>query len=230
MRVLIVDTETTGLDPETHELIEVGLVLYSVDHQCALQQFSTLLPMKAAENEAERINRIPSSVLRGETLDPSGRMTVEASRMISELVRLSDYFIAHNAAFDSKWFPSKLPGFTAKEQERPWLCTLEDFVWPNCGPGHLVNTALAHGIGVSSAHRALTDCLLISALFDRMADLPEMFKVAMRPKALFVADVPYPGTEAKQAGFRWNPDSRQWARRMAVEDAGKLGFRTRQVA
>ncbi len=221
-RALIVDTETTGLDPAKAELIEVGLILYSVTNQCTLQQFSSLYGLQADSNAMEAVNRIPTAALKA--MDRVTRHEDTISRMIED----ADCFVAHNAAFDSKWFPRML---LTDYPDREWLCTLEDFVWPNHGPGGLINIALAHGIGVSSAHRALTDCQLIAALFDRMPDLPEMFRVAKRPKGLFVADVPYPGTEAKAAGFRWNEIvTKQWARWMAVEDASKLNFRTRQVA
>jgi DNA polymerase-3 subunit epsilon len=45
-RVLIVDTETTGLAPHSSQVIEIGAILYSVRHQTTLQQMSILLPAK----------------------------------------------------------------------------------------------------------------------------------------------------------------------------------------
>src|SRR5690606_28957405 len=98
-------------------------------------------------------------------------------------------------------------------------------------PGQsLVNLALDHGIGVSSAHRALTDCQLIAALFDRMDDLPGMFQHAMRPKSTYRAIVSYDDRQlAKDAGFRWNGDDKTWTRRMADEDAAAMPFEARRV-
>ena len=43
MKLLIVDTETTGLDVERHRTIEVAAILYSVPHRTTLFQLSTLL-------------------------------------------------------------------------------------------------------------------------------------------------------------------------------------------
>lgn len=40
---LIVDVETTGLDPQTGVVAEVGVVLYSIPHHTTLAQFSRLL-------------------------------------------------------------------------------------------------------------------------------------------------------------------------------------------
>jgi DNA polymerase III subunit epsilon len=93
-----------------------------------------------------------------------------------------------------------------------------------------VNLALNHGIGVSSAHRALTDCQLIAALFDRMDDLEGMINKADRPKAVYRAQVSFEEKDlAKAAGFRWNPDKRMWIRRMATADTLKLQFPVQEI-
>ena len=43
MKLLIIDTETTGLSAETDQMIEVAAILYSVPHRTTLFQLSTLL-------------------------------------------------------------------------------------------------------------------------------------------------------------------------------------------
>jgi hypothetical protein len=43
-QVLIIDTETTALETDQGQVIEVGAILYSVKHQTPLQQVATLLP------------------------------------------------------------------------------------------------------------------------------------------------------------------------------------------
>jgi DNA polymerase III subunit epsilon len=113
-----------------------------------------------------------------------------------------------------------------------WLCTLEDFTFPQqTRQGeNLVSLALNHGIGVSSAHRALTDCQLIVALFDRMDDLEGMINKADRPKALYKAQVPYEKKDlAKAAGFKWNADKKIWTRRMATADTVNLPFPVQEI-
>jgi DNA polymerase-3 subunit epsilon len=104
---------------------------------------------------------------------------------------------------------------------------MEDFVFPKQNrPGEsLITLALNHGIGVSSAHRALTDCTLIAALFDRVANLEALIEQAKRPKALFKAEVSYDDRQlAKNAGFKWDGTGKRWIRRMAQEDTLHLEF------
>ena len=223
-RALIIDTETNGLG-DTAQVIEVGAILYSIENQCVLQELATLLP--ALVNEAEPINRIKAGALT-EIEEP--RSVSFALELLFAMSKAADVYVAHNAEFDSK----KMIGDSRflPLASLPWLCTMADFKWPLATreQGSLINIALDHGVGVASAHRALTDCRLIAALFDRMDDLQSMFRVAMRPKGLFQALVSYEDRElAKQAGFRWYPESKRWMRSMAVVDAQALPFRVSQI-
>jgi DNA polymerase III subunit epsilon len=223
-RCLILDTETSGLE-DNAPVIEVGAILYSVDSQCSLQEMSTLLP--ATENTAESINRIKTSALDEIALT---RSVSPAMELLFAMSKSADVYVAHNADFDSK----RIFGNTdiLPLASLPWVCTMSDFKWPLATreQGSLINIALDHGIGVASAHRALTDCRLIAALFDRMVDLLAMFQVAMRAKGLFQALVPFERKdEAKAAGFKWNGSDKTWTRQMAIEDAAALGFPVRQI-
>ncbi|MBD2078372.1 3'-5' exonuclease [Leptolyngbya sp. FACHB-17] len=232
-QVLIIDTETTTLDPENGQVIEIGAILYSLRHQTAIQQSSVLLP--AEDNPAESINRIKSAALA--TLSPS--VTELGLTTILEMARMADVVAAHNAEFDRKWFGSAgnngvlLPNLVdASDNLLPWVCTCNDFEWPyqTRSGQSLIELALAHGIGVYANHRALTDCQLLAALFDKVDNLQRMFERALRPKARFVALVSYDNRElAKQAGFKWFSDRKTWERVMVVEDAQQLPFRVKQL-
>ena len=222
MNLLIIDTETTGLNPAYDRVIELGAILYSVEYQTVLHQISTLLA--APDNPAERINRIPAAVLP--TISPT---LIQQSLLIFQtMVDEASYAVAHNAAFDRKWFNGHhLPELQQQGQPLPWLCTMDDFTFPaqNRTGDSLINLALAHGIGVGSAHRALTDCQLIAALFDRMTDLPSLVTLAGQPKVTFQAVIDYDDRQlAKSAGFKWNTESRSWLRRMAEAETLQLPF------
>ena len=60
--ILILDTETTGLDNENDDCLEVGSILFNVKSRSVLAQLSFLLPVE--KNNAEKINNIPAEITR----------------------------------------------------------------------------------------------------------------------------------------------------------------------
>ncbi|NJL00350.1 MAG: 3'-5' exonuclease [Spirulinaceae cyanobacterium SM2_1_0] len=227
-KLLIVDTETTGIDPDRDRVIEVAAILYSVETRSSLYQMSALLP--ARENRAVRINRIAPAALQ--QLSP--QLEQQSLELLQGLAREADYAVAHNAEFDQQWFGlGKLPLLRDRTGEPlPWLCTMTDFTWPLASKSNesLINLALSHGIGVSSAHRALTDCQLIAALFDRIPDLSGLLEQALQPRYWFQASVSYQERHlAKEAGFRWYAERRAWLAKLTVADTQALPFAVTQI-
>lgn len=236
--VLILDCETTGLDPAKDFVIEVGAILWSVEHRTSIAMYSSLLDSTHA-NAAEAVNGIPAAIL------PSAPRPDDVWAEVRALASEADAFLAHNADFDRSFCLPHMPNQRAK----PWICTCTDIEWPGARraastdphrerPGQsLAALALAHGLGLSHAHRALTDCMTIARLLERCAelghDIEAMLARGMRPKASFaVADTTYDPKRnelAKQNGFRWDPDRKLWWRRMPIEDAGALPFKVRRL-
>jgi DNA polymerase-3 subunit epsilon len=220
--LLILDTETSGLDPKAATIVEVGAVLWSIAHGCILATYSDLV--QAASNEAEPINRIPAASL------PLGVPREQAIGRLGALVLRADAIVAHRAEFDSSFLPEL--------SARTWVCSKFDIEWPHSKLGDpLVHVALAHGVPVTGAHRALTDCILLARVFEVVfaqggaAKVRELLTRAMRPKVLVQALVTYDEREqAKAAGFAWDPPTKRWWRRMPVEEVPALPFRTRPMA
>ena len=138
----------------------------------------------------------------------------------------ADLLVAHNASFDRQWFGrGVLP-----DASRPWLCTLEDIRWPaernlRARPS-VIDLALAYGVPVWAAHRALTDCLYLAEVFRRCDDLELMIQRGLEPRRLMRAQVSYDNRHlARDAGFRWNdPVKGAWSRRLSDREARELAF------
>jgi len=218
--ILILDTETTGLDPNTDRIIELGLVLWNVEHACILACYSDLI--KADSNPAEAINHIPS-----EAVSEYGKSSFTVMAALAHYESIADAVVAHNAKFDKSFVGSIL--------HKPWICSMDDLEWPaTSGSQSLVNIALAHGVGVMSAHRALADCLLLARLFERVAemgvDVNAMLERGLLPRKVFRALVDYKDKDlAKSNKFRWDSEKRQWTRRMLPEAAALLPFAVEEV-
>jgi len=217
-RILILDTETTALSPEQGHCIEVGAVLFHVPTRAVLQQISFLLP--AAENPAQAINGIPAAVTR------LSQPRDEAIALFLAMAASAEVAVAHNAAFDRQWFGhGALPDLNL-----PWICSMEEMRWP--AERHLKATpsvrdlALAYGVPVWAAHRALSDCHYLVHVFERCSELEALLLAAREPRQLYVARLSYAERHhAREAGFRWNdPVPGAWSRRLTAREAADLAF------
>lgn len=223
INLLILDTETTGLETVSAQCIEVGAVLFHVPTRSVLSQVSFLLP--AAANPAKHVNGISAEVTRLSQPWQAGLQHFLA------LLADADAVLAHNAAFDAKWFGlGPLPPVN-----KPWICSMDDIEWPperHLRPAPSVrDLALAYGVPVWAAHRALTDCTYLVQVLERCGDLEDLLAAAMEPKLLYRANLPYAERhKAKQAGFRWNQPVRgAWSRRLSERQAQALVFEVQRV-
>jgi DNA polymerase-3 subunit epsilon len=192
--------------------------LFDVQSRAVLAQQSFLLP--AETNAAEPINRIPAAVTR------LPQPWKEGLRWFQNLLDAADVLVAHNAAFDRQWFGrGELPAVA-----KPWLCSMDDMRWPadrqlRSRPS-VRDLALAYGVPVWAAHRALTDCIYLAEVFARCEDLEQQLLQGLEPRQLVRAKVSYDDRQlARDAGFRWNdPIKGAWARRMSEREIQELSF------
>lgn len=220
----LLDTETTDLEPPpVGKTIEVAVMLFDIKYAQAVASFASLIRVEGG-NEAFEVNGIPPGML------PEAR---EADRVWSAakwVIEPAEVILAHHAEFDRQFTP---------ELGRPWVCTEEDIKWPGSQKGgrggSLAQLALRLGLGVASAHRAMVDVDTLARILTRLAekghDLDALIRYGMRPKALIHSMAPYEDRElVKRHGFRWEPSSKTWWRRMALDDAKELPFKWRPAA
>ncbi len=224
--LLILDVETTGLEPTQAELCEIGAVLFSVPQRSVLQQLSFLLPV--ATNDAQAINGIEP----GLTLQPAP--TEEAAVLLLAMLRQADALVAHNAVFDRQWLDGWLitrGHDNTVAMGKPWICTCEGITWEDVRPNpSLQALALAHGVPIWAAHRALTDCIYLAAILERAAALEQNLVEGLLPRRLVAADLPFARkNEAKEAGFRWLPERKLWVRKLTDAQIEDLPFPTYEV-
>lgn len=225
--ICLLDVESTGLNPTTDEVIELGCVLYSLSHNTVLQQVSTVMPVSVAVNPAEHINGI--SVLAANTpMTFSGYYP--ATQLIGSMLKHSDVICAHNALFD-KSFAQKLKLFEPIKQ--PWIDTMA-ITWPRATRQgcNLVELALAYSVPVWQNHRALTDCQLLAHIIQREPRAARLLAKELEPKVWATwrttADDKAGQAKARAKGFRWNrpecPARQVWSRLMHPDDVAGLGF------
>jgi DNA polymerase III epsilon subunit-like protein len=216
--LMILDTETSSLDPSSGQLLEVAVAVWSVEHASLVFARSWLI--YADDNPAVAVNGIaPELLRRGVGLE--GVMT-DVGEIFD--TNACDAIVAHYADFDRKWF-------TPEIQALPWACSCNDMAWPRLSSSRgLTSIALAHGVGVVAAHRALDDVMTLARLFERGvelgADVGEMVAQALRPKVRVVALTSFEERQIVKAHrFSWDASAKVWWRNMAEEDVAALPFK-----
>lgn len=211
-KVLVLDTETTGLDWRKDKVIELALLLVEVD-------VDTGLPLKVLDvyDELEdpgmpipatalRVTGITDDMVRGKRLDED---------RIATLMDGVSLVIAHNARFDRAFLEARLPAFAAL----PWACSLADIDWGEEGRGSAKLEFLASELGwFYDAHRAEMDCHALLAVLAEA--LPRSGHSGL--KALLLAGQattykvmatgsPFDSKDAlKGRGYRWDAERKVW--------------------
>lgn len=229
MRIFVVDSETTGLPIGDFkpQMIEFAGVLYHVETKSEVAMTQCLL--YAADNPAAHINGISNAQLEAVSpfADPANETIQKVMRKATQLLwNEADYILAHNASFDRQFVD---PVFNAKAT-KPWRCSKNDLKFPKTSTSRrLAHIAVDHGVYPFAAHRALNDCLTLTALLKELdpADLMAQLTAdpgegAVRYDAL---GLPFEKKEAaKNLGFRWDADKKVWWKNLKAFEVAGLPF------
>lgn len=213
MYLLVLDTETTGIpeDDPTPVMIELAAALYSVERKTTLWQFGTILNA-AEENPVEHINGISA----GDLADAP--TSLEPLRIMIDNSPAAAAVVAHNAEFDQGFvMASPHKGIFSSYR---WVCSCWDFEYDKCrGSRHLSHLLTDHGLpGHTQRHRALADVLDLCDLLSCLNNLEEQVQDALKPQGLWQSLQPFAkNKEAKDRGFGWKAEVKQWQRKMPLD-------------
>ena len=202
---LFVDTETTGLDPQRDEIIELAMVpftygvdgvIYSVGE--AFQQLRQ--PSKPIPPEVTAITGIDDALVEGKLIDPE---------VVASFAAPAALVVAHNAAFDRKFLERYCQIFNTK----PWACSMCEVDWAGEGYEGTKLAYLAAGTGFFyERHRATHDCMAAIELLARThtisgrTGLAQLLERARTPCwRIWAENSPFDLKDALKArGYRWN--------------------------
>ncbi|MDR7232746.1 DNA polymerase-3 subunit epsilon [Caulobacter sp. BE264] len=212
---VILDLETTGLDPKVDEIIEIGMVPFTYDVGGQIvsvgEPFSRLRqPSKPIPAEITKVTGITDAMVEGEVIDPA-----EVEAFIAEAALI----IAHNASFDRRFAERFCPGFASK----PWACSFSQIDWRAAGheSGKLAFLAASYGF-FHDGHRAHHDCLATLEILaaplagSSGSGLQALLIAARKPTVrVFAENSPFELKDVLKArGYRWNgeagPSPRAW--------------------
>jgi DNA polymerase III subunit epsilon len=150
-RGLFVDVETTGLNHQVDDVVQLALVPFRFSRDGTVfdldKPYDGRQAPKAPMSEgAATINGISLEDLEGRTLDLS---------IIEKLIEDADLVVSHNAAFDRPFAEKVTHTFAT----RPWGCSMTDVSWIGAGFESTKLSYLAMKSGFFyPEHDALFDC------------------------------------------------------------------------
>lgn len=217
MKVLGLDFETTGLNPKKDRVIECGAVLWDTDAKKPL-----LISSQYILPDNTEINSLPPEI---EKITGISHHDVNAFGMsfkefyhkqLEALLAMSDYCVAHNAAFDREFLLNeggRIDGFSGCELE--WIDTRTDLPQSAYSKGKsssLGYLAADNGFLNPFAHRAVFDVLTMLKLMS-MFSFDEIIKRSESPNVSVAAIVSFDDRDKpKSCGFHWSPERKIWIR------------------
>ena len=211
VKVSFLDFETTGLDFERDEVIEIGLRTIAVNKNdyrefFAVKEYSSYNDTNLeVDAEITMLTGITKDMISGKAID---------WKEVSEILNVSDVVVAHNASFD-RFFLEKNIDF-----EGVWACSKADIDWKERG---FLNTKLEllsiwHGFYYES-HRAMNDVdatihLLLHPSYKTYTPLEELVENSQKTQHLIINKFPYNPAFIKmiksRGGYRYNPSDKSW--------------------
>jgi DNA polymerase-3 subunit epsilon len=148
---IVLDCETTGLDPTLDEIIELAMLRFSFTPD------GSILRILASFDELEQ-PRLPIppeiTTLTGITNDMVEGRTIDAND-VEAFVADAAIVVAHNARFDRAFAENAFVVF----REMEWACSVDQIPWREHGyEGTKLPYLLAHHGFFTNAHRAGDDC------------------------------------------------------------------------
>lgn len=216
-RVVVLDTETTGLDHSRDKIIELALLRVDIDLATGLpvgevQVYDELEdPGMPIPKEVQDITGINNAMVQGQRLDEV---------RIAALLDGADLVIAHNAGFDRPFCEARLGAFS----QLAWACSFADIPWREQGKRSSKLESLAQDMGwFYDAHRAEMDChALLAVLASNLPLLPHtglahLMEQARKPSyRLMATNAPFDAKDKLKArGYRWSAEQKVWSTRIS---------------
>ena len=215
MKILCLDVESTGLNPEKDQITEWGAALYDSDTKQPVRVSGFLIKGVFISEEITRITHITQSMVDTYGVSPEAGLSA-----IYGLAQQAEMLCGHNFPFDRSFMDAE-----AKRQGKalitlPALDTRTDLppeAYQKGKSASLRYLAADHGF-CYDAHRAVNDVLATLKLL-AMYDLDTIIKRSQIPNVEVRAVVDYDDRLlAKERGYYWKRELKQWRRPMKLDE------------
>lgn len=218
----ILDTETTGLDHKSDEIIEIAIrkwIYHKKEHFLVkpIEEYAELNePVKAQISELiTELTGITSEDVKGRKIDWN---------IVSNFIAESDFILAHNAGFDRPMIEA-VPEIKELSSTKFWACSFKQVDWSSKGfiSSKQELLSIFHGFHYSG-HRALTDIDALGNLLMKGDYLKEILaNVKIKQVSVDCVKAPFDAKDLlKDNGFRWNASSKFWTKLISEKELPQI--------
>jgi len=206
LRGVILDTETTGLSHRKDEIIEIGVIAFSFDHDGNIGDVTGVYggmqqPTVAIPSEITKLTGITDAMVAGQEIDLGA---------LKALIEPADLIIAHNAGFDRPFCEAFSQIFAGKA----WACSNAEIDWSARG---FEGTKLGYLVGQAGyfhdGHRAVDDCFALLEVLGQNAGagpaFSELYAASQHARIrIYAENSPFDMKDhLKARGYRWSDGS-----------------------
>ncbi len=171
LRFCVIDLETTGGNPETEKIIEIGMV--RIENRRISEERSFLInPQKEIPDFVQKLTGI-----RKNDVEHSPKI----EEVIDEIVQFigDSILVAHNTSFDIPFLNGVLKKLQRPTLENKVICTniMTKYLIPDIMSSNLNYMSQIFGISHSQAHRAIEDARATGMLLMKYMDIFEEKKI-----------------------------------------------------
>jgi DNA polymerase-3 subunit epsilon len=202
---ILLDVETTGLNPMQDEIIELAMVKFDYLPDDRIARITGIFssfnePENPIPDEITELTGITNEMVLGHRIDPEAVSAFASDAMI---------IVAHDANFDRKFAERYWPLF----EKKAWACSATEVEWRRHGfDGSRLGYLLAGAGLFHQAHRAIDDCRALIEILSM--DVPKLNRTAFavlleraRRKTLriWAEQSPFDLKDTlKKRGYRWS--------------------------
>ncbi len=201
---VVLDLETTGLNPEVDRIIEIGLIEFGVGESGKpeiLNMYGGLEdPEQPITPELQKLTGLNDGMLKGQKID---------WEFVRKILERSALVVAHNAQFDRS-FMQRRSEYSGLDPH--WACSQKHIDWETKGfrTRALNYLAADHGFVNPFAHRALFDCAttyrLIEPYFTELVQ-----RSYYREWRILATHAPFETKDIlRNNRYRWDNQRRVW--------------------
>ncbi|WP_107677474.1 3'-5' exonuclease [Agrobacterium sp. LAD9] len=205
---VILDTETTGLDHRTDEIIEIGVITFTFDDNGAIGDVTGIYgglrqPAIAIPEEITRLTGITDEMVAGQSIDMA---------RLTSLIADADLIVAHNAGFDRPFCEAFSPIF----RDKAWACSVSEIDWRVRGfEGNKLGYLIGQSGYFHDGHRAVDDCFALLEVLEQTrpgqssTPFAELHEASQRSRVrLYAENSPFDMKDhLKKRGYRWSDGS-----------------------